>query len=438
MRGVSGLTERLFPAGLLVVAAILVLGPLLTILLDTLDADGRAAWTAVLASDLSANLFWRPLGNTLLLGFGTAIGCVIIGGFLAWLVVMTDVPYRNTIGILSTLPFMIPAFATALAWGALFRNGRVGGSVGYLETIGLTVPDWLAWGMVPTMTVLILHYFSLAFTVIAAALASVNGDLIEAAEMAGAKLRRIFLGIILPVVTPAVVAGASLAFAGAVSAFAAPALLGLPVRMQTLATRLYGMIETGQGERGFVLAILLILVSITFLYAGERLLSGKKSFVTITGKGGRAKRFQLGRARWPLFVLAAVILFVSTVVPIIVLLASSLAPQSGALFSNWTAHFWIGGSDPNFAQGQVGIFRNPDLLRALWMTLGLGLSVAFTTTILGLAIAFVIAKQKDSLIAKALAQISFVPMLIPGIAFGAAYIALFGAPIGPLPALYGT
>lgn len=437
-RGAVSPTERLLPLALLVCAAILVLGPLLTILLDTLDADGRSAWGEVLASDMSNNLFWRPLGNTLIIGLCTAIGCVVIGGFFAWLVMMTDVPYRNTIGVLATLPFMIPSFATALAWSALFRNERVGGSVGFLVTLGVPVPDWLAWGMFPTITVLILHDFSLTFTVVAAALASVNGDLIEAAEMAGAKLRRIFFGIVLPVVTPAVVAGASLAFAEAVSAFAAPALLGLPVRMQTLATRLFGMIETGQGDRGFVLAILLIIVSVVFLYAGERLLAGKRSFVTITGKGGRAKRFALGRAKWPLFAFAVTILFVATIVPIVVLLASSLAPQSGALFSNWTTHFWVGQSDPNLAQGQVGIFRNADLMRALWMTLGLGFSVAFFATLLGLAIAFVIARQKDSFIAKALAQVSFVPMLIPGIAFGAAYIAMFGAPIGPFPALYGT
>src|SRR3546814_20717003 len=30
------------------------------------------------------------------------------------------------------------------------------------------------------------------------------------------------------------------------------------------------------------------------------------------------------------------------------------------------------------------------------------------------------------------------PLLIPSIAFAAAYIALFGAPIGPFPSLYGT
>lgn len=433
-----GLVERLLPAILLGVCVILVVGPLATILIDTLDSEGQAAWATVLASSLSMNVLWRPLGNTLIIGFGTAAGAILVGGFLAWLVILTDIPFRRTIGVLATLPFMIPSFATALAWGAIFRNDRVGGSVGFLETLGINVPDWLAWGLIPTQLVLVGHYYSLAFTVIAAALASVNGDLIEAAEMAGAKMRRIFLGIILPVVTPALLAGGSLAFAAAVSNFAAPALLGLPVRMHTLSTRLFGMIETGQTTRGFVLAIILIAVSAAFLYVGERSATGKKSFVTITGKGGRAKRTALGAWTWPLFILAATILALTTLAPVVILLASSLAPQSGALFSNWTPHYWIGVSDAGIAQGQVGVFRNPDLMRALGITIGLGLSVAATATLLGLAIAHTIARHKGTFIANALTQLCFVPLLVPGIAFGAAYIALFGAPIGPFPALYGT
>jgi iron(III) transport system permease protein len=433
-----GTVERFLPLALLALCAILVVGPLATIVVETLDAEGQAAWTTILASSLSMNVLWRPLGNTLIIGFGTAAGAILVGGFLAWLVILTDIPFRRTIGVLSTLPFMIPSFATALAWGAIFRNDRVGGSVGFLETLGFNIPDWLAWGLVPTQLVLIGHYYSLAFTVIAAALASVNGDLIEAAEMAGAKMRRIFLGIILPVVTPALVAGGSLAFAAAVSNFAAPALLGLPVRMHTLSTRLFGMIETGQTTRGFVLAIILIVVSAAFLYIGERSATGKKSFVTITGKGGRAKRTALGVWTWPLFILAATILALTTLAPVVILLASSLAPQSGALFSNWTLHYWIGASDASIAQGQVGVFRNPDLMRALGITIGLGLSVAGTATVLGLAIAHTIARHKGTFIANALTQLCFVPLLVPGIAFGAAYIALFGAPIGPFPALYGT
>jgi iron(III) transport system permease protein len=35
-------------------------------------------------------------------------------------------------------------------------------------------------------------------------------------------------------------------------------------------------------------------------------------------------------------------------------------------------------------------------------------------------------------------QISFIPYVIPGIAFGAVYISMFAQPIGPIPALYGS
>jgi iron(III) transport system permease protein len=242
---VSG-RRQLFRQGLvlkLVVLAVLVLlivAPMTSTVLFTLEPDSIGAWSEVLVGRLAPNLFWWPLVNTMVIGVISAVACVLLGGFLAWAVVMTDMPFRRTIGVMATLPFMIPSFATALAWSSLFRNDLVGGDVGWLQGLGLPVPDWLAWGMVPTLVVLILHYFSLAFTIIAAALATVNADLVEAAQIAGAKGRKILLGIILPVTAPALVAAGSLCFAGAVSNFAAPALLGLQVRMQTLSTRFSG------------------------------------------------------------------------------------------------------------------------------------------------------------------------------------------------------
>lgn len=422
----------------LAVIGVLIAGPLLRILFETLMPGTVAAWSDVAISPLSRNLLWVPLGNTLILGFGVAAGCVLIGGFLAWLVVMTDIPFRRTIGLMATLPFMIPSFATALAWGTLFRNGRVGGQTGFLEGLGLSVPDWLSWGMMPTLIVLIAHYYSLAFTVIAAALATVNSDLVEAAQMTGAKRGRIFMGIILPVALPAIVSGASLTFAGAVSNFAAPALLGLPVRMQTMATRLFGMIEIGQTARGYVIAILLIVVSAFFLWFGNKVISGRRSYATITGKGGRAKRFTLGGAKYPLFAIATIICLLTTVVPVIILIASSLAPSSSALFSNWTLHYWMGASNPSIAQGQAGVFYNPFIVSATTTTLGLGVVVAITGSVLGLMVAFTLARYRTGFLSGVNNQISFLPLLVPGIAFGAAYIALFGAPIGPFPALYGS
>lgn len=433
----SALNKRGLTLAMALALVVLVAAPLATILVQTLYPSS-AAWGDVLASRLSQNLFWRPTINTMIIGLGVAVGCVLLGGFLAWLVVMTDVPGRPAIAFMATLPFMIPSFATALAWGTVFRNGRVGGGGGLLEGFGFSVPDWLSWGMTPTIIVLIAHYYALAFTVIAAALATVNGDLVEAAQMTGASRKRILFGIVLPVVTPAIIAGGSLAFAGAVSNFAAPALLGLPVRMQTLSTRLFGMIEIGQTERGYVLAILLIGISAIFLGLGNRMLSGRRSFATIGGKGAKPRRFALGGARLPLVLAAWAICILTTILPILLLVAASLAPSSLALFSDWTLHYWIGDADPAFARGQPGIFHNPQLLSALTTTLILGASVALAANIVGVLIAVALTRQKVPVLSNLVSQLSFLPMLLPGIAFAAAYIALYGAPIGPLPALYGT
>src|SRR5437867_485831 len=57
---------------------------------------------------------------------------------------------------------------------------------------------------------------------------------------------------------------------------------------------------------------------------------------------------------------------------------------------------------------------------------------------LGLLIGYVVVRGQGSLISLFLRQVSFLPYLVPGIAFAAAYLSLFAVPRGPIPALYGT
>src|SRR3546814_19225068 len=104
---------------------------------------------------------------------------------MAWLVVLTDVPGRRLLGLLHTLPFMIPSFATALAWGTLFRNSRLGGSAGYFESNGIAIPAWLAWGIVPTLIVPTAHYYSLALPIISPAPRSAGAALGRAERRSG-------------------------------------------------------------------------------------------------------------------------------------------------------------------------------------------------------------------------------------------------------------
>lgn len=430
--------RQLLPLALALLLTVLVLAPMARIAWATVAGQGFTVWGEVLWSEISRSLLYKPLGHTLILGAFTVAGTLAIGGFLAWLVVLTDVPGRKWLGALAALPFVIPSFAAAFAWGVVFRNERVGGTVGWLETAGIDVPDWLAWGLTPTTIVLVLHYFSLVFMLLAAALASVNADMIEAAQMTGASRKRVLGGIVLPVVLPAIISSASLVFAGAVSNFAAPALMGLPVGTHTLSTRLFGMISTGNVERGYTLALILIAISALTLWWATRAVTGRRSYATVTGKGGRMRRFALGRWKWPLFAVALLIGLVSTVAPMAVLLASSLAREVGSLAAGFTLHYWLGLSDPAVAQGIGGVLRDPQLLKALGVTLGLGGAVALGSMLIGLLTAYVVVRRKDSPLAAPLGSLAFLPAMVPGIAFGAGFIALFGQSWGPIPALYGT
>lgn len=84
------------------------------------------------------------------------------------------------------------------------------------------------------------------------------------------------------------------------------------------------------------------------------------------------------------------------------------------------------------------MLRNPAVLGAGRTTLALGLCVAATTAVLGLLVGYVVGRGRGSRLAGLLGFLGYVPFLIPGLALGAVYIAQYGRPFGPLPALYGT
>ncbi|HJA37952.1 MAG TPA: ABC transporter permease subunit, partial [Candidatus Brevibacterium intestinigallinarum] len=190
---------------------------------------------------------------------------------------------------------------------------------------------------------------------------------------------------------------------------------------------------------GYVLAIVLIVVSAMIMLVASRATGGRRRFETITGKGGRRRTVRLGAWALPVATLAWGLVLLTTIIPGLVLLASSLTRRTNDFSSGFTLHFWIGGSDPSLAQGQRGILSNPQILQATWNTVALGVCVALGAGLLGLLISYVITRSGGPRpVLGAMALLSYLPFLIPGIALGAAFIAQFGAPIGPLPSLYGT
>jgi len=431
----------LLAAVVLVVLGVLVAAPLGSLISSTTPRTGErwsdGAWLDVLASPMSENLFWTPLQNSLLVALGTALLSTVIGGFLAWVVVLSNIRGRKVIGVLATLPFALPSFAIALAWTSVFRNDRVGGSPGLLASLGIEIPDFLAWGALPVTLTLVAHYFSLSFVLIAAALAGLGGDLIAAAELTGASKRRVALQIALPAVRPALLSSFLLAFAEGVSNFASPALLGLPVRFQTLSTRLYGAISTGDVERGYALSLLLVSVAAVVLFLGNRATRGR-SFAVITGKASRPRIIDLKAWKLPVTVLSWLIIAATTIAPLLVLTATTFSRRANRFDDGFTLHYWLGESDPAISQGMAGVFRNSQLLTATTTTLTLGISVAAGAVLLGVLGAYVARRTRIAPVAASIGFLSYVPFLIPGIALGAAFIALFGTGFGPFPSLYGS
>jgi len=439
---------------LVVILAGLVVVPFLQLVHDTAvwqEADRRmsrsaepGAWTLfhylrVFASPLSVNIFYRPLFHSLTTSLTISFTAMLLGGLMAWLVVRTDMPFRKTIAVFAVIPYVLPSYTLALAWLDFFKNERIGGAVGICSWLfGVTPPDWLAYGFVPIVVTLSLHYYPFTYLLVSGALVSLDSNLEESGEVLGASRFRILRRITFPLMLPALISAFILTFSRAVGTFGTPYFLGAPVRYFTLATTIYTSIVNRTPAVAYIGALVLIVISMVIIYLNQKVI-GEKSFVTIAGKGLRRRVTPLGAWRWPAFSLMATLVGLAVFVPLLLLAWQTLMlyPNDYSL-GNLTLHYWIGESQAALAEGESGILRNGQILGAAWNSIRLSVIVAVITGIMGILIGYAVVKGRKTNLAVLLEQGSFLPYLIPSIAFGAIYLALFSRSIGPLPPLYGT
>ena len=397
-------------------------------------------WHRVFASVLSKPLLWEPLRNSILLGAGVSFFAIITGALLAWLVARTDIPFRKLIAASAVVPYMIPSYIHALSWITLFKNERVGGVSGIFQYLtGIIPPDWVSYGIFPIIVTLSLHYYPYTFLLVSASLQSIDSRLEESGEILGAGRWYILRRITFPLVMPALLSSFILTFSRTIGIFGTPYFLGSPVRFFTLSTQIYSSINNRNSASAFILAFVLVGISSFIIYINQRVLGERKSFVTIGGKGFRAARTRLGKFRY--YILAAVflIILVAAVMPVLLLLVETVSLYSGNYsFKNMTALFWIGKGGTSFAEGEAGILRNSAILYTAYNSIRLALISSLFAGFLGIFIGYAVVKGRKEKISRILEQISFLPYLVPSIAFGALYLALFTRKIGPIPALYGS
>jgi len=408
---------------------------------DQVSTDGYslAAWKEVLTSDISQALLYKPILNTFSIGAVVSCLSLVLGTALAWLVTRTNIRFKKTISFLLILPYMLPAWLNAFVWMIIFKNERIGGGIGLFESIfNISPPDWLAYGFLPIVLSLSTHYYIFAFLLVGAALGSIKGDIEESAEILGASKFQTLTKITFPLVVPAIIAAFILIISKTVGSFGIPALLGLPVRYYTLSTMIYNSIGTGRQEQGFILSLILIATAVIIIYCNQKIMN-KRNYTTIGGKGSGEKLTDLGRWRMPISL--SVWFFVTTVsvLPILILGFQTLMLKDGVYsLDNLTLHYWIGQSNPDISNGISGVLVNERIWDAFKNTVVIALLASAIAAFIGLLIGYVVTRKKNSLSSTVIDQLSFLPMLIPGIALSAIYLSMFALPKLLIPSLYGT
>ena len=187
-----------------------------------------------------------------------------------------------------------------------------------------------------------------------------------------------------------------------------------------------------------MLAAVILIIGITVVAADAWLLREQRRFVTVGARTSLDRASRLRTMR-PLALGFALTAFIATVVvPLGTLAISTFMRVPGVLsWANLTTDFWLG-SIPAFVGFPVGILRSPVLYTAVWNSIWIVGAAAICCGALGLLIGYVVVPLQGSWLSLFLRQVSFLPYVVPGIAFAAAYLSLFAVRRGPVPALYGT
>src|SRR5262249_15162188 len=147
-----------------------------------------------------------------------------------WLVARTDMPLRRTVRLMVTASFVTPPFLGAIAWELLAAPNS--GLLNKLarSAFGLESDEHLfnIYTFPGLIFVIACYTFPYVFVLVANALDRMPSDLEDASSVLGGRTWATARRITIPLVLPAVLAGALVAFLQAMTLFGSPAILALP------------------------------------------------------------------------------------------------------------------------------------------------------------------------------------------------------------------
>jgi iron(III) transport system permease protein len=277
----------------------------------------------------SSGIFRETLKDTAWFVSGSTALAFVLSFALAFLVERTNLPCRDLVFLLLTLPIMLPPLITGLSW--IFLLGKSRGLLnvllrGLLGLDGTGPFDVFTWyGMILAQGLAVVPFM---FLLMGGAMRRMDPALEEASLVAGCGWLHTLTRVTLPVLRPAMLSILLLTAIITLEAFDIPLLLGLGAGARVLATSVYYPLypQIGLPRYGEVAAIALLFLAITYalVYLYARATREQARYATVTGKGFRPRQINLGRWRYVALAGIGLYLCVQVALPAFVLLWSSL------------------------------------------------------------------------------------------------------------------
>lgn len=367
--------------------------------------------------------------NTIKIAFWVTLVGTVMGVFYAWLLGRSDIPAKGLMRALFSIPYMFPPFLGAMAWDLLL-NGRSGYLNRWLvSAFGLSSAPFninSVWGIA---FVEISYYFPFVFMQVVSALERMDPTLEECARIAGARQMTVIRKITLPLVLPAISAGALLILISSLAHFGVPSILGFSQGIFTLPTQIFDTIQRSEGSfegirQGAALSILLVFVVAAALVLQKKVLSSG-SYDIIKGKSMRPTLIKLRGSKIPLLLLAISTLVIIVLVPLVMIFLVGLVRAYGLplIPKNFTFNNYI------------KVFNASGTFSSIKNSLFAASSAGVICMFLGTMIAYVVQKIRPRG-RGVLEVLSVLPYSIPGTVLAVGVILAWSGSLGV--SLYNT
>jgi sulfate transport system permease protein len=178
----------------------------------------------------------------------------VFGTLIAWVLVRDEFPGKGIVNSLIDLPFALPTIVAGLTLLLLY---------------GPDSPVGINLAFTRASVVLALLFVTLPFVVRAVqpVLLELDVEMEQAAESLGASRATVFRRIILPNLTPAIIAGAGLAFARAVGEFGSLVLItgNIPFKTQASSVLIFSLVESDAPESAAAVSVFLLVIALVVL-----------------------------------------------------------------------------------------------------------------------------------------------------------------------------